>query len=566
MLRELAIRNFALIDDLSIRFSKGLTILSGETGAGKTIIVKAVNLLLGSRASSKLVRTGAASADIEALFDVGQHSAAARAMAQCGFDWSDGLVIRRVISVSERHKIYINGRLATMQMLGRIANDLASISGQHAHQRLLAEAEHLAIIDQFGELMDLRARVHRQYHEIVPLLDQYQKLKVQKQRQREHTSLLRFQQKEIEAAAPVPGEDASLEKERLRLKNSEQLYGAVYGAIEALYDRQGAVIEQIGQIAADLDKATRLDAELADIGQKIGDAGLQLEDGVERLRSYLNTLSLDESRLDAAEERLDILTKLKRKYGPTLDDVLARKANIGAELSGLEALDDAIAETKKTLAAQHQLLCQTAVLLSEQRRLAAHRLAARVEKELATLRMDQTRFGVTLTCGPRTKAAEPYLALDGKPISESGLDLAAFEIAPNPGEALKPLKSIISGGELSRVVLALKAILAESESVSTIVFDEVDAGIGGRVAEGVGRKLAQLAQRHQVICITHLPQIAKFARHHFRIEKQPANGRLKTVIYPLSPTARIEEIARMLGGATITPKTRAHAQEMLENR
>jgi DNA repair protein RecN (Recombination protein N) len=533
MLVELSIRNFALIDDLSIRLSKGLTILSGETGAGKTIIVQAVNLLLGSRASSKLVRTGAQSANIEALFDVGPKTAAARVMAENGLDVSEGLVIRRVISLNDRHRIYINGGVATMQMLGQITGDLASISGQHAHQRLLAEEEHLAIIDQFGALMHLRAQVYQTYHTILPLLDKLKNLNAQKERQIDHIDLLKFQLKEIEAAAPRPGEDQDLAQELVRLKNSAQLFEAAYRAIEALYDGQGAIIERMTDVQTNLAKAAALDSGLTAAAQHITEAGLQLEDVVENLRAYLKTLSVDEHRLETVEERLDCLTKLKRKYGPTLDDVLARLKSIQRELADMDNLDRTLADLETTLTSHHGRLTQTAVDLSTARRRAAEALSGRVEQELATLHMDQTRFGVALSPAGHDRHGEPYLSLDGNLIRDTGLDLAAFIIAPNPGEELKPLKHIVSGGELSRVVLALKAILAETESVSTIVFDEVDAGIGGRVAETVGRKLAELAKRHQIICITHLPQIAKFADHHFRIEKQQTGDRMKTVIYPL---------------------------------
>ncbi len=565
MIQELSIRNFAIIDDLKISFSGGLTVLSGETGAGKSIIISAVNLLLGSRATAKLVRTGCDTAELEALFQIKGHPEIVRIMKENEYDPEDGLVIRRVISRTDRHRIYINGRLSTIQLLNMITENLASISGQHAHQGLLKEDQQLAVIDQFGGLTDLREAVYRCFHQIVPLVQRLSDLKAKKLRQAEHIQLLEFQKKEIEEAAITPGEDSDLEQERTRLKNSEALFQAARDCIGSLYDSQGAVVENLLQATKDLEKAAQIDPALSMPAKRISGTAFEIEDIAEELRTYLKNIEVDESRLEAIEDRLNTLTKLKRKYGGTLDALFSRQETIGQELSRLTGLTDHIEDVEKKLSRLHGTLVELAKTLSEKRKQNAKILAGRVEKELAALKMPRTQFEVSFQTLPAEASAHPYLIVEKNAVHETGIDRVSFLIAPNVGEPLKDLSHIVSGGELSRIVLALKAILAQTEAVETIVFDEVDAGIGGSVAEVVGKKLSVLAGRHQIICITHLPQIAKFADHHFSISKHVSDGRTKTLIQRLNSEERVKEIARMLGGEKITKATVAHAREMLDS-
>ena len=566
MLQELSIKNFAIIDDLHISFSDGLTILSGETGAGKSIIINAVNLILGSRATARLIRTGAESAEIEALFQIIPGTGAAKNIQKHGYDASEGLLIKRIISRNERHKVYINGHIATIQILNIITENLASISGQHAHQGLLNQDQHLLILDQFGGLIPLRTAVYRYFHETRPLIQNLNDLDAKKKRQSEHIQLLQFQKKEIVEAAITHKEDTALELEIMRLKNVQTLYKTVHDSIRELYSAPGAVLEQLSVVKKNLDMGCGIDPELSLSAQGINETTFRIEDIIQELRTYLKSVQTDDNRLDEAEQRLDFLHKMKRKYGKSLEDIVLHLKTIDRELSEVENISENIEKIKEKLLQVHDRLVKSAMELSIKRKAVSKILASKVEEELSTLKMPQTRFRIVLRTTPADDAVDIYHTAEGIVITETGIDTASFMIAPNIGEEIKPLASIVSGGELSRVVLALKALLADTESVETIVFDEVDAGIGGEAAEVVGKKLHTLADRHQVICITHLPQIAKFGEHHFIISKLVAGGRTKTAIIPLDEPKRINEIARMLGGAKITTATLEHAREMLTNK
>lgn len=563
MLQELSIRQFAIIDDIRISFQDGLTILSGETGAGKSIIINAVNLLLGSRASEKMIRTGAETAEVAALFRVEPDSPVARSMETQGFSVSEGLLIRRIISRSDRHRVYINDRLSTMQVLKTLTQHMASISGQHAHQGLLREDQQLLILDQIGGLLPLRKKVHEAFHRLLPSIQEYHKLIQLKDRQQDHLELLRFQQQEIQTAGITVGEDVELEQEIARLKNAEVLLDAIHSSIDSLYSASGAVVERIMEVGKRLAQASRIDAALEPPSQALSESAYKIEDVVASLRAHMKGIQVDEGRLEAAQARMDFLIKLKRKYGTTLQDVVEKKAVIEQSLARVENLSMKISESHETLVdcqAETGALCQQ---LSEKRQAVARHLSRVAEVELATLKMNQTRFQVSLPPVVSNSEPDPSLFFGDRLMTETGFETARFLIAPNIGEALKPMSDIASGGELSRIVLALKAILAQTDAVETIIFDEVDAGIGGTVAEMVGNKLAKLSRFHQVICITHLPQIARFGDHQFRIDKQIVNQRTTTTIHKLTHDERIKEIARMMAGENVTAKTLAHASEMM---
>ncbi len=565
MLQELSIRNFAIIDDLKVSFSEGLTVLTGETGAGKSIILNAVNLLLGNRASSKLVRTGADAAELEALFMISADSPVNKVLSELQIDPSEGLLIRRIISRSEKHRNYINGRLATLQMLSQLTEPLASIAGQHAHQTLLKEDQHLLTLDQFAGLMPLRRSVHETYHTLVPLLKSLQALMSKQEKEAAQRELYEFQKKEIAAVNMQSGEDDILEQERLRLKNASFLAQTIHEGLNTLYNAPGAVVEKISGTCKAIEKAGQIDSALVGPCDRLGKLVFQIEDVVHEFQCYLDQIQHDETRLAEVEERLDQLNRLKRKYGGSLKAVLSYSERIDTELNGYDTLNVDIDDLQKKVDQCVANIGDMAGKLSEQRRYACKRLSQQVEKELRSLKMPHTRFDVLLEDHPCKTSALDRIQVKGKLCLDTGIDQAVFMIAPNKGEALKPLAAIASGGELSRVVLALKAILANNDDVESIVFDEVDAGIGGGTAEVVGQKLSTLSRSHQIICITHLPQIAKFADHHYKISKQVVDDRTQTFISPVKEKDRVQEIARMLGGTKITQATIDHAREMLEN-
>ena len=566
MLRELSIRNFAIIDDLSIRFENGFTVLTGETGAGKSIIINAVNLILGSRASPELIRTSEDTAELEALFDVPPDGPAATVAATQGLDLSDGLMIRRVIQKNGRHRIYINGRMASLQMLSAINEHLASISGQHAHQGLLKSEQHLLVLDQFGGLNDLRGRVSACYHQMVALISEWADLKGQDEAQEKHRELLEFEYNEIRQAGVAPAEDEELEHERQRLRHAQRLYESVNRCVDRLYGEEGAVVERVTEVGKELQTCSSIDSSLRSATERVHEASYQLEDIAHDLRSYLNRVIFDDDRLEAVELRLDLLQRLKRKYGGSLESILAHGVEAEKELKRISLLPERIADVEKRLDQRYEELCHLCRELSQKRKKAAKQLSKKVQQELTTLEMSGSRFEVSFKANPVGEDANPHLLMDKAGIEATGIEHVDFLIAPNVGEEVRPLAQIASGGELSRIVLALKGILGTKESVETLIFDEVDAGIGGGVAEVVGQRLKTLAHFHQVICITHLPQIAQFAAHHLKIAKRVYKGRTRTNMTPLHGEERVKEMARMLGGVKVTKKTVEHAREMMKGR
>ncbi|SHL48107.1 DNA replication and repair protein RecN [Desulfatibacillum alkenivorans DSM 16219] len=565
MLAELSIKNFAIIDDLSVRFSDGLTAITGETGAGKSILINAVNLLLGARATPKMVRTGAKEAELEALFYVDSDSSAARFIAEQGDVPEDGLMVRRVISANNRHRVYINGRLSTMTALGEITASLASISGQHAHQGLLKEDMHLLVLDQFAGLVPLREKAEDLFNQTSEAVARLKKLEASQEQDAKERDLLYFQKDEIEKAAIQPDEDEDLEAEKKRLRNAEMLQQTLSGAVEVLYGGEGAVVDQLGMILKGMHQAADADPTLESFTAILEDKMFGLEDLASELRVHLDTIQMDDQRLEEVEDRLDFLSRLKRKYGGSLEAVEAFYRDIGKKLDKLQSASGDVQEARNLVNDLGGQLAKTVKDLSAKRAKASAGFAKAVSKELQSLGMGKTLFEVDLSFYPAPRNGDGPLCVDGHGVEASGMDRAEFMIAPNVGEELRPLKDIASGGELSRVVLALKVILAKTDAVKTVIFDEVDAGIGGAVADAVGEKLMALSSSHQVICITHLPQIARFAGRHLNIAKRVSGGRTQSMLTPLDGPARVDEIARMLAGGNITETSRQHALELLES-
>ncbi len=558
MLIELSIKNFAIIDDIQISFSRGLSVLTGETGAGKSIIIKAVNLLLGGRVSGDLVRTGEENAELSAFFEIDSDSNAAKIMEDQGMDSSEGLIIRRIISSSGRHRLFINSKQSTMHMLKLVTKNLAGISSQHAHQGFLKQENHIDILDQFAGTFPLRREVGRLYNKFSMLESRIDRLKENLEKSDQDNEFIKFQIREIEEAGILPKEDEKLEKQKKRLKSSSEIVNAVNKSVNALYLTENSIIEQLELIKNDLEKISSLDPVLGEKTERITVTSLDLQDLAEELRTYVSTIELDSAALEKTESRLDLVQKLKRKYGGSLEFLFTKYDELKKKIANTGETKKEIEQLTKEAENILNDLREKSFALSKKRKTAGKKLGILVEAEFKDLEMDNAGF--TISIEPLNQSSD-----EDSQYSAKGIDKVGFLMAPNPGEEPRPLNRIASGGELSRVVLALKAVLSQTESLETLIFDEVDAGIGGRTSEKVGIKLKNLALDYQVICITHLAQIAKYGTSHFKIKKSVINGRTSTAIFPLTDKRdRVNEIARMIGGEEMTPATISHAQEMLE--
>ena len=561
MLVHLAISNFAIISRLEIDFKPGLNILSGETGAGKSIIINAVNLILGGRASGDLIRTGSTEARVEALFSLPENPSITEMLSDLGFPYNGELLIKRTISREGRNRIMINGSMATLQMLSRIGLLLISISGQHEHQRLMKPDNHLYLLDDFGRLTDDRLMLNDAFGEYQSLKERYTRLEREIKEREERQELTRFQMDEIEKANIKPGEDSRLEEERQRLRHAEELMGIVTESYQGLYEREDSVVSDIARCIKRMEKGVEKDRRIDAIRKAIASAKVEMEEAALELRDLRKTIVIDPYRLEEVEERLHLLNRLKKKYGPTLDDIANFKDNLSETIDNLDQKKEELEQVNRELGDRERDIISRASLLSDERKRVAKGLADSVARELRLLDMGETRFEVGFSHEALEPAGGPAEIMGT--VKADGYDRVEFMLLPNIGEELRPLSRIASGGELSRIMLALKTILARTGSVETIIFDEVDSGIGGATAEVVGEKLQSLAKYHQILCITHLPQIASKGQSHFLVKKRVENMRTQTVISELGHEERLNEIARLLGGKVISQQAVAHAKEML---
>lgn len=561
MLLQLNITNFAIINELDLSLSEGFHTLSGETGAGKSIIINAINLIRGGRSSSDLIRTGCESSTVEALFSVPQNAVLTEIFSDLDIPFDGEVLIRRSISREGRNKVFINGALATLQMLSRLAPLLISISGQHEHQLLLKPDNHLYLLDDFSGLDTERSRFQDLFRCYQSL---NQKIKTQEKALQEHAQrreLAAFQAAEIEQANPSPGEDEALAEEKTRLQHAEALLTLASEGYHALYERDNSVISDVSRTIRSLSRGAEMDPNLTPLRDALSEVEAKLEDIALSLRDFQQTVHLDPRQLEQVMERLEMLNRLKRKYGGTLEDLLKFRDELAARMQDMDESQDHLEDLKKERDALLSDMTNRAKELSKRRKAGALKFETAVKRELEQLQMKGTRFNVHFEPIPDNQENGDTRESTG--LDVNGLDKVEFMISPNVGEALRPLAKIASGGELSRIMLALKTILARTGSVETLIFDEVDAGISGSTAEVVGEKLASLAAYHQILCITHLPQIASKGHTHFLATKHVTDGRTETAIRVLDNHARVKEIARLLGGREITPQGMALAEEML---
>jgi DNA repair protein RecN (Recombination protein N) len=562
MLVHLAITDFAIIKHLDLSLREGLTILSGETGAGKSIVINAINLILGGRSSADLIRTGCSEAVVEGLFALPEDPDLAGLLTDAGIRFDGELLIKRIISREDRNKIFINGALATLQTLSRLGPRLISIAGQYAHQLLLRPENHLYLLDSFSGLDEERRKLGALFDEHRSMKEEAASLEATIRSQRDREELARFQVQEIDMAGPMPGEADLLEEERRRLVHAEELLEIASSGYQTLYESEDGVLSSVAVCLRALEKGARIAPELAAARDSLVEIEARIEDVSFALRDFRESVEIDPQRLDQVVERLELLKGLKRKYGGTIEAVLRFKESLVSQISDLDATVQDLNRLNGRLKEAESELLKRAAALSRRRQAGAEAFRRAVEAELRQLHMKETRFRVRFRDPERRDAGGEGPSMGD--MGPDGLDRIEFLISPNPGEELRPLSRIASGGELSRVMLAIRTILSRTASVETVIFDEVDAGISGATAEVVGEKIASLAAYHQIVCITHLPQIASQGDAHFVVKKEVAQGRTQAAIAELDPDARVGEIARLLGGRDITPRALAHAREMLE--
>ncbi|MBK6685132.1 MAG: DNA repair protein RecN [Deltaproteobacteria bacterium] len=550
MLTHLVIENLALVDRIDLELGPSLNVLTGETGAGKSVLVNALSLLLGARAGADVIRAGANEGAVEALFEAAPGGELAARLEAKGIDIGDGaLVVRRTVSRSGKGRVLLNGQLATVSMLAEVLHGLLDVTSQHESVSLLDDKKHLDIVDAYGELGGLAQQVASTYAQLSGYEAALSALDTDEAEKARREDYLRFALEEIAQVAPEPGELEALETEKKRLKSAGELKGGVDRAEGTLYSDEGAVVELVGRVERELARLATLDERLKPMVGQAGSALAELEDLARNLSRYQGQLSADPGRLAEVEDRVELLRKLIRKHGGTIDSTLAAKEQLAAELDELDHEEARRADLLSALEAERERLQALATKLTAARQQVVRRLELAIREELKALSMDKTRLEVGLV----------PLAAPGP----RGAESAELLISPNPGEPLRPLKKIASGGELSRILLAVKHVLAHRGTVGSYVFDEIDTGIGGAVADTLGKKLREVARSTQVICVTHLPQVAAYGEAHFKVEKREEAGRTVTRVVPLAEEERIEELARMLGGTTITERTRSLAEETL---
>jgi DNA repair protein RecN (Recombination protein N) len=547
MLRYLRVRHFALIDQIELHFDSGFSLLSGETGAGKSILVDAIGLLAGAKASLETIRTGETRAVVEAVFDTD----AAKELERLGIDSENPaeVIVKREISSDGRNRVFINNQPSTAAALKELAPLLLDIHGQHEQQTLLDPSNQLALIDEFAGAGQLAANVRRLDSQLRAAESELATLVAESTRAAERLDLLIFQRDEIQKAAPQPGETESSRERLEMLLHASRLLDAATQGYEALYESEASVISALAQTYRSLRDAAQFDKRLDPLAGQAEAARIQIEDLARGLRDYAARVEADPREVERLQSRLSELERLHRKYGP---DLLKHLERVNGEMDSLGLAENQKEVLNQRIAVLREEYGREAAALRKKRRGISKRLEKQISEELQLLAMPNARFEIQWT--------------DVEPGNAQGMDRADFLLSANPGEEPRPLARIASGGELSRVMLALRTVLVIDEEAKTLVFDEIDAGIGGKAAETVGRKLKNLSKRYQVLCVTHLAQIAAFADHQFRIEKDVKNGRTVTTVEPLSGEARVDELARMMSGSRVTDAARQHVKELLTSK
>ncbi len=554
MLTELRITNFAVIEGLSLTIDSGFTVLTGETGAGKSLLIDAVALLIGGRASSDQIRFGEDEAQLEASFEIPlTHPLLQRLRVREVLGPQDNqLIIRRIIARSGRNRVYLNGVLSPAHVLEEFAGTLIDIHGQHDQQSLLSNSAQLDVLDAFGRLLELRSQYRSTHREWVRFREERAELAAQLQQRTQQEDLLCFQRQELDEAACRVGEEELLQAERHRLGSSRRLVELASEAQERIQGDAHGILANLVSMERVLGELSQIDPEMEGTVRFASEAKVLLKEVADSLRGYAESLDADPTRLSAIEDRLALIQKMKKKYGGTIEAVLETHHRVKQELEKLRGSDSELDQYDRLIEERQQNVSVLARALSEKRADAAKRLTKLVDKELNALKMGSVRFLVRVMPSGSDGIYGP-----------DGTDRVEFLLSANAGEPLKPMSRVASGGEQSRVMLALKSALADIDHVPVLIFDEIDTGVGGAVAATIGKRLRELGRYHQVLCITHLPQVASQAQHHVSVEKSEVNGRTVATVRSLTGMSREGEIARMLGGERITQKTRSAAAELI---
>jgi len=559
MLESLSIRNYAIIDEMRAEFSGGLNVITGETGAGKSIVVDALELVLGARASSEMIRTGAPALEVSGVFSL-EKSLLKDVLP---FDIEeDTLILRREVRADGNSRCYVNDRPVTLKVLKEIGNRLVDFHGQHDHQSLLAVSEHVRFLDGYGGLEALAERVRALYADMVRVRRSIAGLKEAIETARRDRELYSFQAEEIERAGLSPGEDEELENEIRKLAKAVELKALGFRLFQRLSEDELSVARQLGEMAGEIERLAGFDGSIAEYSETLARMVEDVEDVARFFRGYADEMDDDPALLAELEERLALVERLKKKYGPTLGDVFSYHEEVRKRLEEAEHSEDELAGLESDLERIRSRLAESARELSAGRKEAAPRLSREVESHLSELGMSGARLVVHIgSCD----SAET-VGIGGKPVpvTENGLDRVEFLLSANPGEPPKPLVRVASGGEISRVMLALKLVLMDVNRVPSMVFDEIDVGVSGRIAEALGRKLLKLTEKRQALVITHLPQIAAMARKHFSARKKVVGGRTAAGLVVLDDEMRRRELASLLSGETLSETALAHARELME--
>ena len=551
MIIHIDIRDFAIIRELSLDLEEGLNILTGETGAGKSIIIEAVSMALGSRADTDYVRTGADKAVITLVIDPEENDLSS-ILSEMGASEDTPIVLMREISKAGRSICRVNGSIVPLSALSRLGKRLVDIHGQYDHQSLLDDESHIDILDLYGgsELTELREKVRSYYEAYTAASSELMQLRKKLSDSERQKELLRFELSEIEAAALHEGEDEELEEELRVMQNSEKIYAAVSEAHQTIFGMDGSAQELLSKAISELEGVAEYSKDIAKLCESLNDAYYQIDDLNPGLRQLRDGVEYSEEELNQKTERLEAINGLKRRFGGSISSVLQYASEASESLRAIENSDERIAELEREISLQREYFDTSAARLSKLRKQIAQGLEKRVSEELSDLNFNNSDFEVSFS------AAQ---------LSPKGTDRVEFLISTNRGEPPRPLAKIASGGELSRIMLALKRIIGEYDSIPTMIFDEIDSGISGSAAGVVGNKLLSIADGRQIICITHLPQIASRGKHHYKIEKLSDESSTHTTITPLSAEQRVEEIARLLSGTDITDAARAQAAELLSH-